>query len=257
MRSRLARVAILATAALLTVSTACKKGGATADVKVTPTAGPATAASTAASAAAAMELFKAMKLPTNIQDTAAAMIDSEVGRNPGLNPFRDTMLTWLKKYMTWDAMVPELTKLYTSTFTDDELKQMAAFYSSPAGQKSLEKFEGSNEDQTVGVRILHRAIEEPLRQIVDNAGEDAAVILNRVKEGKGSFGYNAASGKFGDMLDEGILDPTKVTRLALQNAASVAGLLLTTEVMVAEAPKDDEHAHGGGMPPGGMGGMDM
>jgi chaperonin GroEL len=123
-------------------------------------------------------------------------------------------------------------------------------------QKSLEKFEGSNEDQTIGVRILHRAIEEPLRQIVDNAGEDAAVILNRVKEGKGSFGYNAATGKFGDMLEEGILDPTKVTRLALQNAASVAGLLLTTEVMVAEAPKDDDHAHGG-MPPGGMGGMDM
>ena len=124
-------------------------------------------------------------------------------------------------------------------------------------QKSLEKFEGSNEDQTVGVRILHRAIEEPLRQIVDNAGEDAAVILNRVKEGKGSFGYNAATGKFGDMLEEGILDPTKVTRLALQNAASVAGLLLTTEVMIADAPKDDEHSHGGGMPPGGMGGMDM
>ena len=123
-------------------------------------------------------------------------------------------------------------------------------------QRSLEKFEGANEDQTVGVRILHRAIEEPLRQIVDNAGEDAAVILNRVKEGKGSFGYNAATGKFGDMLEEGILDPTKVTRLALQNAASVAGLLLTTEVMVADAPKDDEHAHGG-MPPGGMGGMDM
>jgi chaperonin GroEL len=124
-------------------------------------------------------------------------------------------------------------------------------------QKSLEKFEGSNEDQTIGVRILHRAIEEPLRQIVDNAGEDAAVILNRVKEGKGSFGYNAATGKFGDMLEEGILDPTKVTRLALQNAASVAGLLLTTEVMIADAPKDDEHSHGGGMPPGGMGGMDM
>src|SRR6202161_685335 len=124
-------------------------------------------------------------------------------------------------------------------------------------QKSLEKFEGSNEDQTIGVRILHRAIEEPLRQIVDNAGEDAAGILNRGKEGKGSFGYNAATGKFGDMLEEGILDPTKVTRLALQNAASVAGLLLTTEVMVADAPKDEDHAHGGGMPPGGMGGMGM
>src|ERR1700686_3404391 len=121
-------------------------------------------------------------------------------------------------------------------------------------QKALDKLEAANEDQAVGIRILSRSIEEPLRQIVDNAGEDAAVILNRVKEGKGSFGYNAATGKFGDMLDEGILDPTKVTRLALQNAASVAGLLLTTEVMVAEAPKDDEHAHGGGMPPGGMGG---
>jgi chaperonin GroEL len=124
-------------------------------------------------------------------------------------------------------------------------------------QKSLDKLEGSNEDQQVGIRILSRSIEEPLRQIVDNAGEDAAVILNRVKEGKGAFGYNAATGEFGDMLDAGILDPTKVTRLALQNAASVAGLLLTTEVMIAEAPKDEEHSHGGGMPPGGMGGMDM
>jgi chaperonin GroEL len=122
-------------------------------------------------------------------------------------------------------------------------------------QRSLEKLEGANEDQTVGIRILSRSIEEPLRQIVENAGEDAAVILNRVKEGKGSFGYDAATGEFGDMLEAGILDPTKVTRLALQNAASVAGLLLTTEVMVAEAPKDEEHSHG--MPPGGMGGMDM
>jgi chaperonin GroEL len=122
-------------------------------------------------------------------------------------------------------------------------------------QRALEKLEGANEDQTVGIRILSRAIEEPLRQIVDNAGEDAAVILNRVKEGKAAFGYNAAKGDFGDMLEAGILDPTKVTRLALQNAASVAGLLLTTEVMVAEAPKDEEHSHAG--PPGGMGGMDM
>jgi chaperonin GroEL len=125
--------------------------------------------------------------------------------------------------------------------------------------KALDKLEGANEDQTVGIRILARSIEEPLRNIVENAGEDAAVILNQVKAGKGAYGYNAATGEFGDMLEEGILDPTKVTRLALQNAASVAGLLLTTEVMVAEAPKDEEHAHGGmgagGM--GGMGGMDM
>ena len=124
-------------------------------------------------------------------------------------------------------------------------------------QKALDKLETKNEDQAVGVKILARAIEEPLRQIVENAGEDAAVILNRVKEGKGSFGYNAATGEFGDLIEQGILDPTKVTRLALQNAASVSGLLLTTEVMIAEAPKDEEHSHGGGMPPGGMGGMDM
>jgi chaperonin GroEL len=124
--------------------------------------------------------------------------------------------------------------------------------------KALEKLEGVNEDQTVGIRILARAIEEPLRQIVENAGEDAAVVLNAVKAGKGAYGYNAGTGEYGDMLEEGILDPAKVTRLALQNAASVAGLLLTTEVMIAEAPKDEEHSHGapgGGM--GGMGGMDM
>jgi chaperonin GroEL len=123
--------------------------------------------------------------------------------------------------------------------------------------KALEKLEGLNEDQTVGIRILARSIEEPLRNIVENAGQDAAVILNRVKSGKGAYGYNAATGEFGDMLEEGILDPTKVTRLALQNAASVAGLLLTTEVMVAEAPKDEELSAGGMSGGGGMGGMDM
>jgi chaperonin GroEL len=125
-------------------------------------------------------------------------------------------------------------------------------------QKAIEKLQGKNEDQNFGIKILVRSIEEPLRQIVANAGEDAAVVLAKVKEGKGTFGYNAATGEYGDMLELGILDPTKVTRLALQNAASVAGLLLTTEVMVAEAPKDEaEHSHGapGGM--GGMGGMDM
>ena len=122
-------------------------------------------------------------------------------------------------------------------------------------QKAVEKLEGANQDQQVGIKILSRAIEEPLRQIVDNAGEDAAVVLNKVKEGKGNFGYNAQTGEYGDLIEAGILDPTKVTRLALQNAASVAGLLLTTEVMVAEAPKEEEHGHAG--PPGGMGGMDM
>jgi len=124
-------------------------------------------------------------------------------------------------------------------------------------QKLLDKLTGANEDQNVGIRILSRSIEEPLRQIVQNAGEDGSVVLAKVREGKGSFGYNAATGEYGDMIEMGILDPTKVTRLALQNAASVAGLLLTTEVMVADAPKE-EHDHpmpGGGM--GGMGGMDM
>ena len=123
-------------------------------------------------------------------------------------------------------------------------------------QKAIDKLDVKNEDQAFGVRILARAIEEPLRQIVSNAGEDAAVVLAKVKDGKGTFGYNAATGDYGDMLEMGILDPTKVTRLALQNAASVAGLLLTTEVMIAEAPKDEpEHAHGGGGDMGGMGGM--
>src|SRR3979411_249009 len=124
--------------------------------------------------------------------------------------------------------------------------------------KAIEKLVGANDDQTTGIKILARSIEEPLRQIVANAGEDAAVVLNRVREGKGTFGYTAATSEYGDMIDMGILDPTKVTRLALHNAASVSGLLLTTEVMIAESPKEDEHAHGapgGGM--GGMGGMDM
>ncbi len=122
-------------------------------------------------------------------------------------------------------------------------------------QRMLDKLVGANDDQNVGIRILSRSIEEPLRQIVQNAGEDGSVVLAKVREGKGSFGYNAATGEYGDMIEMGILDPTKVTRLALQNAASVAGLLLTTEVMVAEAPKE-EHEHAP-MPGGGMGGMDM
>jgi len=125
--------------------------------------------------------------------------------------------------------------------------------------KVLDKLKGANDDQTVGIRILQRAIQEPMRQIVKNAGEEPSVVLNKVLEGKDAYGYNAANGTYGDLLEMGIIDPAKVTRLALQNAASVAGLLLTTEVMVAEAPKDDEHSHGmpGGGGMGGMGGMDM
>lgn len=115
---------------------------------------------------------------------------------------------------------------------------------------------GANEDQTHGIQIALRAMEAPLREIVTNAGEEPSVIVNKVAEGKGSFGYNAANGEFGDMIELGILDPTKVTRTALQNAASIAGLMITTEAMVAELPKKDEPAMpGGGM--GGMGGMDF
>ena len=117
--------------------------------------------------------------------------------------------------------------------------------------KVLEKLKGANDDQTVGINILRRAIQEPLRMIVRNAGEEASVVLNNVAAGKGSYGYNAANGQYGDMIEMGIIDPAKVTRLALQNAASVAGLLLTTEAMIAEAPKKDEPM----MPPGGGGGM--
>ena len=121
----------------------------------------------------------------------------------------------------------------------------------------VDKIKGINADQQIGINILKRALEEPLRQIVSNAGEEASVILNKVAEGKGNFGYNAATGEFGDMIEMGILDPTKVTRSALQNAASVASLLLTTEVMVAEIPKDESAPampDMGGMG-GGMGGM--
>ncbi len=123
--------------------------------------------------------------------------------------------------------------------------------------QSIGTLKGANEDQNHGIQIALRAMEAPLREIVTNAGEEPSVILNRVKEGSGNFGYNAANGEFGDMIEFGILDPTKVTRSALQNAASIAGLMITTEAMVAEAPKKDEPAMpaGGGM--GGMGGMDF
>ncbi|MEP7185064.1 MAG: TCP-1/cpn60 chaperonin family protein, partial [Rhodanobacter sp.] len=120
--------------------------------------------------------------------------------------------------------------------------------------KAVEGLKGDNIDQDHGIAITRRALESPLRAIVANAGEEPSVVLNKVKEGKGNFGYNAATGEFGDMIEMGILDPTKVTRSALQHAASVAGLAITTEAIVAEAPKKDEgHNHGGG-DAGGMGG---
>ncbi|MDZ3799407.1 MAG: chaperonin GroEL [Xanthomonadales bacterium] len=122
---------------------------------------------------------------------------------------------------------------------------------------AIGELKGANEDQTHGIQIALRAMEAPLREIVTNAGEEPSVILNKVKEGTGNFGYNAANGEFGDMVEFGILDPTKVTRSALQNAASIAGLMITTEAMVAELPKKDEPAMPGGGGMGGMGGMDF
>ena len=114
--------------------------------------------------------------------------------------------------------------------------------------------EGDNEDQSIGIAAALRAMEGPLRHIVDNAGDEASVVLDKVRQGEGNFGYNAASGEYGDMIEMGILDPAKVTRTALQAAGSVAGLMITTEVMIAEAPKDDAPAPA--MPDmGGMGGM--
>ena len=121
-------------------------------------------------------------------------------------------------------------------------------------RSAIDKIKVANDEQRIGVSILKRALEEPLRQIVSNSGEEASVILNSVADGKGNYGYNAASGEFGDMIEMGILDPTKVARSALQNAASVAGLLLTTEAMVAEIPKE-EAAHPPMPDMGGMGGM--
>ena len=120
---------------------------------------------------------------------------------------------------------------------------------------SLEDLEGDNDDQNVGINILKKALEEPLRQIVSNSGSDASVILNEVANGKGNYGYNAATDEYGDMVEMGIIDPTKVTRYALQNAASVTGLLLTTEAMVADAPQDDVPAAAPMPDMGGMGGM--
>ena len=124
-------------------------------------------------------------------------------------------------------------------------------------RQKLGAIKGDNADQEAGIKIVLRAIEQPLREIVANAGDEPSVVINKVLEGKGNFGYNAQTGAYGDLIEMGILDPTKVTRTALQNAASVAGLMLTTECMVAEAPKDETPAMPGGGGMGGMGGMGM
>ena len=121
--------------------------------------------------------------------------------------------------------------------------------------EALVDLKGDNADQNVGIAVLRRAVEAPLRQIAANSGDEPSVVVNEVKNGKGNYGYNAATGVYGDMIEMGILDPTKVTRSALQAASSIGGLILTTEAAIADAPKKEGSA-GGGMPDmGGMGGM--
>ena len=114
----------------------------------------------------------------------------------------------------------------------------------------LDGMKGENDDETTGIAIVARAIEEPLRQIVENAGLEGSVVVSKVKEGKGDFGFNAKNDTYGNMIEQGIIDPTKVTRVALENAASVAGVILTTEATVTEIASDEP-----AMPPMGGGGM--
>jgi chaperonin GroEL len=122
-------------------------------------------------------------------------------------------------------------------------------------RSKLKSLKGANDDQDAGIRLVLRAVEEPLRQIVANSGDEPSVVLNRVAEGKGNFGYNAQTAEYGDLVEMGVIDPTKVVRFALQNAASVASLVLTTAAMVAELVEEKE---GSGAAPGmGGGGMEM
>ncbi len=120
---------------------------------------------------------------------------------------------------------------------------------------SLEKLKGANEDETTGIQIIKRAIEEPLRQIVINSGIEGSIVVQKIKEGEGDFGFNARTEVYEKMFKAGVIDPTKVTRIALENAASIAGMLLTTECVIADRPKEEAgHNHGGAPDMGGMGG---
>ena len=120
-------------------------------------------------------------------------------------------------------------------------------------RSAIKDLKGDNHDQDAGIKIVLRAVEEPLRQIVANAGDEPSVVVNKVLEGTGNYGYNASNSTYGDLVELGVLDPAKVTRSALQNAASVASLILTTDALVAELPREEAPAPGGDM--GGMGGM--
>ena len=123
-------------------------------------------------------------------------------------------------------------------------------------QAALESLKGATDEENIGIRILSRSIEEPTRWIARNAGAEPSIVIDRIRAGKGSYGYNAATGQYEDLIKAGIVDPTKVVRTALQNASSVAGLMLTTEAAIAEKPKEDKGGGGmGGGHDGGMGGM--
>jgi len=167
MRPRLVIFAGLLAALAVFSAPACKKGPGVAPVP-TPTPTP----NAAAHEAAARELFKALKLQSGISDTANAMIDSEIGRNPGLTPYREVMVGWLKKYMTWDAMEPELVKMYTETFSEAELKQMAVFYGSPAGQKSLEKLPEMMQRTAMAGARISQPHQDELRAAMEAKSEE-------------------------------------------------------------------------------------
>ena len=124
-------------------------------------------------------------------------------------------------------------------------------HSQPGQQHGLKH---NNADETTGIAIVRRSVEEPLRQIVANAGGEGSVIVQKIKEGSGNFGYNARTEEFEDLLKAGVIDPTKVSRVALENAASIAGMLLSTECVISDA-EEESSAAGGGMPGGGMPGM--
>jgi len=123
--------------------------------------------------------------------------------------------------------------------------------------EALKKVDTLNEDEGIGVSIIRRALEEPLRQITANAGLEGSIVVQRVKEGKGNFGFNAQTEEYGDLIEQGVIDPTKVTRTALENAASVSGLLLTTESVIADLPEKEAPMPAGAPGMGGMGGMDF
>ena len=121
--------------------------------------------------------------------------------------------------------------------------------------EALESFKGDNQDETTGIAIIRRALEEPLRQIVENAGLEGSVVVQKIKEGKEDFGYNARTEKYENLYEAGVIDPAKVARIALENAASIAGMFLATECVMVDEPEKEQSMPAGGPGMGGMGGM--